>query len=68
MLDSRDQTTKLWTLSFDSSLTINGAEFGIVITSLMGERLQYAVQLQFPAMTMSPNMKTFWHGYESWQT
>ena len=34
---------------FDGSLTLNGAESGMVVLSPRGDRLQYALQLHFKA-------------------
>lgn len=45
--DNRDLL--LTTLAFDGSLMINGVGGGIMLTVPTSNRLQYAIQLQFPA-------------------
>jgi len=37
-------------MNFDGSLTLQGASTGVVLTSLDGHTLKYAVQLDFRAM------------------
>ena len=36
-----------WVMYFDGSLTLKGTGAGVVLTSLIGEVLQYVVQLHF---------------------
>jgi hypothetical protein len=43
-------TMECWCMNFDSSLTLQGAEAGVVLTSPDGRTLKYAVQLGFRAM------------------
>ena len=40
-------TMECWCMNFDGSLTLQGTEAGVVLTSLDGRTLKYAVQLGF---------------------
>ena len=40
-------TMECWCMNFDGSLTLQGAEAGVVLTSPDGRTLKYTVQLGF---------------------
>ena len=46
--NNSDLASRVWTISFDGSLTLTSSGAGVVIISPTGEKLQYVIQLHFP--------------------
>src|SRR6266540_3275540 len=52
-----------WTMYFDGSLMIEGAGAGIVLISLIGERLKYVLQIYFSASNNATEYEALLHGH-----
>src|SRR4051812_14481860 len=54
--------TKYWTMHSDGSRQLQGSGAGVVLTSSIGEKLCYVLQLQFTCTNNAPEYEGLLHG------
>jgi ribonuclease HI len=58
----KERELEYWTINFDGSLQLQGAEAGILVTSPQGESFKYVLQMHFPASNNVDEYETLLHG------
>ncbi|KAL0449020.1 UNVERIFIED_CONTAM: Transposon Tf2-12 polyprotein [Sesamum latifolium] len=58
--DEASISAPIWSLYVDGSSTAIGSGAGIVLESPQGDKLEYAIKLEFPRRTMKRNMRRSW--------
>jgi hypothetical protein len=53
----KERELEYWTINFDGSLQLQGAEARILVTSPKGESFKYVLQMHFQHLTMQQSMK-----------
>jgi hypothetical protein len=54
-----------WTIKFNGSLQLQGAEAGILVTTPNGESFKYLLQMHFPASNNAAEYEALLHGQGS---
>jgi ribonuclease HI len=57
----KERELNYWTINFDGSLQLQGAEAGILVTSPKGESLKYVLQMHFPASNNTVEYEALLH-------
>jgi hypothetical protein len=58
----KERELEYWTINFDSSLQVQGAGAGILVTSPKGENLKYVLQIHFSASNNAAEYEALLHG------
>jgi hypothetical protein len=58
----KERDIEYWTINFDGSQQLEGAEAGILITSPEGESFKYVLQMHFPASNNATKYEALLHG------
>ena len=58
--DGPTDLNNVWSLIIDGSSNLNGSDASVILESPIGEKISYALRLEFPTSNKKPNMKLSW--------